>query len=368
MNNVVLIFTMCVSVSCLALSWKSIPKDIRQECFGCHTSERMQNLGKYANGFGQWTDLQCFGCHIEINEIATRINRGKKDRRSYSIPISRPRLIELAKHGLPYMSAPEELSWEHYETYRIRLFLARPVTIDGSLGRKAPLMPAFPELHIETSEINKFEPSDTKRGKILFVEKCFSCHHEKAKRTQLALSIFKWEWLRNYSRGVGVQEGRTMPNIELTEQDAKDVHAYLGSYLHEQIRLVDLAVGNLVPSTIDSTPLPDQTIVYIWQGFFRDGDCVHCHGIEGRARNRFDISEKGFQVWLQENDPWELWRRLEIREIEATFGVGSEVPGMPMSGAPLPKPLRDVISRWIGQGCVDPKGKKWCTRQEKDKK
>ena len=78
---------------------------IVDECNGCHGPTRAQPKARFKNGLGQWSDLQCHGCHAELNDVARRHAERERDPRYWAVPVSETRLTRMAREPLSYTSA-----------------------------------------------------------------------------------------------------------------------------------------------------------------------------------------------------------------------------------------------------------------------
>jgi mono/diheme cytochrome c family protein len=324
--------------------------EMPEVCIGCHSEARSQPSGRFPTGFGRWTDAQCFGCHQEFNEIGELFAQGVKDKRYYSLPIRDERLKALARNPLPYGHAPLQIAWDKYDPERLLRFLRRPT---GYPSR----MPAFPDIRSEDFAFLRTTPvpsGDAQRGEAIFQRTCVSCHAKRnpvSGHSTLQLSVYSSAWIYQYASGRAQTKERSMPVLNVSEAEAADIFAYLGQLRKKTEEQLDQAVARIQAPAAKGGAVPRAVAGYIENRFFRDGGCVHCHGIEGRALARFDTSAAGIRSWLKVNDPLELWRRLEIRGLEEEAGLGAEKPGMPMTGPALPKPMRDLLLTWIQGGC-----------------
>ncbi len=333
------------------------------ECTGCHSVQRSQPKGgKLANGFGQWSDLQCYGCHAEITDVARNWAAGKTDDRFYALPVSDASLKRISTHGMAYLTTPENWHLHRYDHMRLQLFLAQPVRINPLQESRFPLMVANGEFLKSDTLLPKINKAKAQAGGAIFAAKCMSCHGDitpVSGRSRLSLFAFDEKWLYRYANKMDAgfhasQKPRVMPLVSLTHAEANSVYEYLGdSYIHQKEEL-RAAVDRIVAPSAPSKSISAAQVDYIWTSFFRDAACVHCHAIEGRAKMKFDLSNNmTLGVWLSTNDPYKLWRRLEIRELENRYGIGFSEPGMPMTGAPLPESFRKLIYHWISSGCLD---------------
>lgn len=328
----------------------AIAAGMPEVCVGCHSEARSQPPGRFPTGFGRWTDAQCFGCHQEFNEIGELFARGIKDKRYYSLPIRDERLQALARDPLPYGHAPLQIAWDKYDPDRLLRFLQRPT---GHPSR----MPAFPEMRPEDLAFLKRSPvsaGDARRGETIFQTTCISCHAAQnpiSGHSALQLSVYSSAWIHQYASGKVQTKERKMPALNLTADEAADIFSYLGQLRQKTEEQLDQAVAGIRMPPAHGRTVPRTVSAYVENRFFRDGGCVHCHGIEGRAQAKFDTSAAGIRSWLQANDPMDLWRRLEIRALEEAAGLGAQEPGMPMTGPALPKPMRDMLLTWIQGGC-----------------
>ena len=334
----------------------------RRECTGCHTEEREIPAGtQHANGFQGWKDHQCWGCHNEISSIAISFVSGKKDKRYYGLPVADSVLERIGKNPMIYLDAPKQLHFEKYDPARLKDFLSHPYAITG-IGRQRNIkMPAYPQYG--SGDHQKFlGKGNSIEGKKIVEAKCISCHTEENSpvgRNLLGLALFSPKYLYNYANKTSTltSPNRKMPKISVSRSEANDIFSFLGSTVLNKRKRLAAELKSIKPEVLqnsqDSSLKPLQ-LEFIWNSFFRVGGCVHCHGIEGRARSHFDVSDEGtLKSWLGKNNPMEIWKRLEIRSHELKVGIGAKTPGMPMTGPALPKPIRNLVFRWIEEGCLD---------------
>lgn len=342
-----------------------------QECSGCHFPSRTYVEKKFPTGFGHWENAQCFGCHNELTEVAMIHAQGKKDERFSSLPISDDRINRMEREPLPYLKAAIDPIGKDGELrtteQNLENFLRRPhghCSTDGICS--APLMMAYPSLK-KTRVFNINNPEDKKNSAIgshLFNSKCSSCHASSdiSGYNITAMSLFSADWIYRYANNQSIKKrNRRMPILAITQDDSKNLYAYFQSVRAEKEAAVDaLAKQYIAKFQNKNTTLPISEINYMWQKFWRDGSCVHCHSIGGRATEKFDTSIQGIVSWLKNNNPNILVDRLIIRHAEQQIGIGAETPGMPMTGKPLSFTAITLLATWINMGCPDQDFKKFC--------
>ncbi|WP_140372853.1 cytochrome c [Pseudoalteromonas ulvae] len=368
----------------LSLSYESQAEvdTLISECQGCHTDNRIVVEERFSNGFGKWTDAQCFGCHQEITQIAVKFNSGEKDKRYFSLPVSDTKLKLIGHHALSYLNAPlnpvrHSAKRERFDRVSLEGFLKRPFgKCDQSGSCQAPTMMAYPKLSKQSldhfaqwlapstkSSSNNVTPSDdataTLVGETVFERKCAACHRDSVVSgyNTVGLSLFSERWLFKYANKLSTTDTpeRNMPTVAITKAEATQLAAFFNIERANQERQLDNSLRD-IPTIFkqdESSPLSKGERFYLWKRLWRDNSCVHCHGIEGRANRAFDTSEAGITRWVTNNDPLDLYARLVIRKKESQFGIGAKLPGMPMTKAPVPKQVSSLISRWIKNGCVD---------------
>lgn len=341
-----------------------------QECSACHFSSRTHVAQKFPTGFGRWENAQCFGCHNELTEVATTHLQGKHDERFSSLPISDDRINRMERDPLPYLKAdfdPIETAG-HTRTSEQNLinFLRRPHGhCSSSGGCSAPLMMAYPSLK-KANAFNSDNPDNRKhsaQGASLFQSKCSGCHasSDLSRYNPTAMSFFSADWIYQYANQKINKKDRQMPKVEISKEESKYLHAYFQTVRIEKEAEVDaLAKKYIANFQNKNTTLPKAEINYMWQKFWRDGSCVHCHSIGGRATEKFDTSTQGIVTWLKHNDPQQLVDRLITRHAEQQVGIGAEKPGMPMTGKPLSFTAITLMATWINMGCPDQDLKKFC--------
>lgn len=337
------------------------------ECQGCHGPQRQVAASRFANGFGHWRDSQCFGCHAEITDVARNIRQGKQDRRYVALPVEEARLADLAQHGMPYLHAPAQpIRPGRFDASALLQFLQRPHGRCHGAGCQAPAMMAYPaltaaDLKSWQQNVSKSSPAgQARRGGILFSQQCAKCHDGRQAPYDVSeLSLFSASWLQNYWHKPAATAGF---RAELSMQDSADLLAFFRGARQQRQQQLDQQMTAVDSSwrQLTATPVSEANIRYLWQHFWRDANCVHCHGIEGRARQRFDVSDAGLRTYLQQGHAKQLFYRLKIRQLEQQYGIGAAVPGMPMSGAALPDPVIHLLGRWMKQGCPDPQHQQQC--------
>lgn len=342
-----------------------------EECSACHFPSRTHVEKKFPTGFGRWENAQCFGCHNELTEVANIHAQGKSDERFSSLPISDSRINRMERDPLPYLNAmlePVGRDGQLRTTEQNLInFLRRPhgqCSADGVCS--APLMMAYPGLKksyaYDTS--NSGDKNNNEPGKHIFNSKCISCHASSdiSHYNIAAMSLFSADWIYQYANNQGIKkENRRMPAITITKDESKKLFSYFQSVRLEKENAVDALAKHYIANFQNkNTTLPLPQINYMWDRFWRDGTCVHCHSIGGRATEKFDTSTEGIVAWLKKNNPKMLVNRLLTRHAEQQVGMGAESPGMPMTGKPLSFTAITVLATWIDMGCPDQDLKKFC--------
>jgi predicted CXXCH cytochrome family protein len=393
--NLALIFSMLLVVS-TALTGPNVAAHaatpepgvnvVAAECSGCHTPARNEPASRFANGLGRWTDAQCYGCHAELNDVATMRARGVRDARYFAVPVSEQKLAALVERPLAYMNAPESVephagSVPRISITRLSAFLRRPASLSAHGGSRAPRMMAYP--HLGTEDVREVArllgvattpaaaegsnaPEMQQRIEKLWSHTCAECHEgprPASGRSAVALGLYAPEWIFAYANGkaAGVRGERNMPIVELSRDDAQGLYRFLGAARAEAERALDARVKELdLPRAGATEDVPDAFVGYLWGGFFRDATCVHCHATSPRAAGAFRADPEGLKAYLRRKSGGEFWRRLEIRALEAEHGLVAAVPGMPMAGVELPAEVRNLVARWVRGGCRAPDGQRFC--------
>ncbi|MCX4026858.1 hypothetical protein H0A36_12315 [Endozoicomonas sp. SM1973] len=360
-----------------------------EECYGCHTPARVKPIdGLFPNGFGHWRDSQCYGCHREINDVAINVHKGLFDKRRFALPVSKSRLSQLSHSPLSYMNAPQQLIFSVNDIPRFSPkaffdFLRQPVSLNKF---KVPYttMLAYPKLTKQQfnnviNELNNNQvfpdsafttvTADTKQALKVWNQQCKSCHESTiAPYDKQGLSLFSADWIYHFTNGLleKPDSKRTMPIIKVNKATAKGLQQLFTQSYQKAKQRINQRIKTIVNKPLkNSTKLNDKAISYIWDRFFRDGMCVHCHGIEGRAKQYFDATNQTtISQWLGKNSPWKIWRRLEIRTLEVETEIQALSPGMPMAAPALPKPMRQLFVNWIGENCPDLSGKNHCNENK----
>ncbi len=385
--STVLLSTLLFSATASALPNNANAPLLLQECLGCHQQERHQPVARFPNGFGKWQDSQCYGCHQEITAVAANLAAGKKDDRYLSLPVSDERLKVLANHPMPYLKAPRDmLLTGRTDLSSLLQFLQRPhgrcdqsatlagrgnaaspaqaqsATPSGGVKKTdttlctAPAMMAYPTLTAaDLSHFSSFigvesTEGNSNNGQQLFAANCAGCHQHSNNSgyNSEALSLFARDWIAQYQHKAG-------NSYQMSPLESADLVAFFNNERNSKQQKLDQAVANLGLSwqQLKARQLAEPEIAYLWQHFWRDANCVHCHGIEGRAKDKFDTSEAGIKRYFKAGKGAQLYYRLKIRQLEQQHGMGASVPGMPMTGAALPDPFINLVGGWLKAGCPD---------------
>ncbi|MBZ4397172.1 MULTISPECIES: hypothetical protein [unclassified Myxococcus] len=362
---------------------------VAQECTGCHTSQRTEPQTRFANGLGRWTDSQCYGCHAEINDVARKRQKREPDPRYFAVPVREEKLAHLATTPLSYMNAPELLEEPGHAVPRISArglaaFLRRPSTLSQKEGSRAPRMMAYPALRpgdvqdiaallavrlpAKEAPLARLTPHERPAADALWKARCAACHtgpRPLSGRDGVSLGLYTPEWTYEYCREPSphARQGRQMPEVPLTLDEAKLLHRLFDEQRREKERELDARVTGLaVKQAAAPGPVPPTMLAYLWGPFFRDATCVHCHATSPRAASAFTADAQGLKTYLKKKSGEEFWRRLETRALEAEHGLVAASPGMPMAGVELPPELRALVARWVVDGCKDTEGRSWCRR------
>lgn len=358
---------------------------LTQECTGCHTDARGQPTARFANGLGRWRDDQCYGCHAEINEVATAVAGGVEDARYFALPVSKAKLNRFAQRPLAYMNAPQHIAAPGVA--RISLaglgeFLRRPARLSESAGTRAPRMLAYPSLQAQELEqiaqlmgVDSHESlpaewnadaDERRRIAELWTRQCAPCHMDDkpvSGRSAAGLSLYTPDWIFAYANGhaPNVHERRAMPTIPLTREDATGLYYQLRELRKRAEASLDARTEGLsMDLAAADAKVSDAFVSYLWGDFFRDATCVHCHATSPRASEAFRADAHGLAEYLKRKSGTDFWRRLEIRALEAEYGLVAHTPGMPMAGVELPEPLRRQIGTWVRTGCRGVDGREHC--------
>lgn len=387
---------------------------IYQECIGCHTPHRsIPGRGYTERKIGKWNDSQCMGCHKEFNELGQLFISNPKHEKFVMFPLPDEKLAHIAANPLGYTHAPENPGvWvdgiERITVEDLLVYLKHPMRMNagyfnhqiaqGNNNVSEPIsMPAYPTLNgeqLETILISLYPEQKNsylhkrQENKVTvqsipkvnapeaWTKHCQACHVENAFSaapvSAMNLSLYSTDWIYAYARGEVNHHRlatRTMPVFSISRNDAKAIKNYLLGMRQNTLVEVDSRIAAIqfsVPVVAEQkkNPMSKMLAHYIWNNFFLDAGCVHCHAAEGRAKQALDLSSnQAFRLWLHNNDPYELWRRLETRQHEQDLGIGASVPGMPMATSALPKEARNVIGLWVESGCIDAEGVKYCAPQ-----
>ncbi|MDO6705303.1 c-type cytochrome [Photobacterium sp. 1_MG-2023] len=367
-------------LSAVELDQRVYHNAIAQECHGCHFENRMKPVGTLANGASQWTDQKCVACHTEIDEVASHYRQGIDDFRYVALPVKDERLKSMADYPLAYLDAPV---WPVFQSKSARVnrttlvnFLNAPHGTCHEGTCIAPGMMAYTGISesdvLAISEHFSAIPAETqreqqgsiRRGKMLFDQKCATCHDssQPSGYNATAMSLFSAHWIEQYANGP-VVAGRSMPRMTVSRRDAHDLYAYFQDVRARSQTKLAQAVSQIELNfeRLPQKHLSAKALTYIWHGFWRDTGCVHCHGIEGRAKDAFSMaSRREIEHWLKTKDARALYQRLAIREKEEAFGLGAAQAGMPATGRPLPSQLIQLLGIWIKSGCPNETHQQLC--------
>lgn len=344
------------------------------ECTGCHFEVRSQPSSRLSNGFGRWKDAHCYGCHQEIDEISRHHQYGIHDPRYFTLPVTDQRLKMMDKYPLPYLNAPLNLSAPEVKRFSklgLMQYLKRP------LGRckqgedcLASTMMAYPTVTL--SDINKLgftfgtsvkdgQAGTHAQGKIRYQAMCASCHEQsnKSKYSPAYLAMFSIERIASYKHE---EQAINQTVTRLSQIELEQLAAYFQFTRLQKEQALDSEIAEIAKAykQLPQKPLKEKERQYLWTSFWRDGGCVHCHGIEGRAKQRFDTSKTGVEKYLSSNRGYSIYLRLNLKALEQKHGIGAPIPGMPMTGNALPPAIIQLIGRWLKSGCENQQGIKLC--------
>jgi hypothetical protein len=387
----VLASTLAATVMSPSASGVHDPADsaIAAECIGCHTAQRQEPINHFPNGLGRWTDGQCYGCHAELNDVAAARARGVRDARYFAVPVTEQKLASMVTHPLAYMNAPEHVepptsSIPRLSVMRLAAFLRRPANLSPMEGSRAPRMMAYPALRSQdlqqvgalmgintwasVPEEGKDDPQEAQRIEQLWTLRCASCHggdRPVSGRSGVALGLYTPEWIYAYANGkeASGRQDRRMPVLALSREDALRLYRFLGAMRTEAEQALDTRVARLELPGSKAEDVPDAFVTYLWDRFFRDATCVHCHATSPRAASAFRADAQGLKEYLRRKSGQDFWRRLEIRQLEAEHGLVASTPGMPMAGVELPAEVRKLVGQWVRAGCRAPDGQRYCPEQ-----
>lgn len=349
--------------------------DAVQECIGCHTEQRHEPIARFSNGFGQWSDLQCVGCHTEIDEVSQTFTSGVHDSRYLSLPVTDKRLKSMKKYPLPYLKAPLNISKEPQRLNQIGLirFLRRPPGYCKTPNSCAPpMMMVYPDISLSDLAPLKLNLSkepisskliDIKAGEALFTQRCSTCHsNDKAPYDDVALSLFSHKNIASFHVKKPQEVNEKVLDLTLSSLEATQLQAYFMRQRDQREQQLERAIPLIQKDwqAIAKKTVSYRERIYLWNDFWRDGGCVHCHGIEGRAKNKFDVSHAGLTKYLSQYKGQQIYTRLKIKHLETKFGVSAGTPGMPMTGSPMPTPLIQLIGSWLKSGCQNIQGTQLC--------
>lgn len=348
--------------------------NIVQECLGCHTEHRENAPSYFTNGFGRWKDNQCFGCHKQIHEVSENYRHGINDSRYVSLPVTDKRLLQMEQYPLPYLNAPQQLSAKKVQRFSrqgLIRFLRRP---DGKCDAqnicKAPTMMVYPTINEQDLESMGITTSDEtistsedviKLGESLYMSNCQVCHRNggQSKYDSVGLSLFSQSRLGLYQHKEGAINA-LLHGIDYEQRAALQAYFISTRTTRESIIDNQMKQVTLGFDAIEARKLSLKERNYIWGSLWRDGGCVHCHGIEGRAQEKFDTSTSGLTKYLKAGHGRNIYYRLRIKELEHKYGMSAGLPGMPMTGMPLPPAVINLVGRWIKAGCQSQQGKNVC--------
>lgn len=360
-------------------------EDTLRECEGCHFEERSKPQQHFKNGLGQWTDRQCVGCHQETNEIGRNIAEGKSDPRYYGLPLRREKLIKLNEHPLSYTQAPKNPFWIQDGVMRmdqpgVLSYVTNPVRSPYFNGPEQGMM-AFPSVDAKALhevlksknagiETDRVSSSDTAAGQKIWESHCRSCHAPNGLKNApsgLYLSHLSPSWVWRYANGLvkNPYTARTMPSFAVKEAEAVSLIQYLRQEKNRTVEKLDQDVQALALSSKNpqkKMELKPVAITWLLDKMPRAASCVHCHDGEQRAATRFRATREGIIGYVQKNGSDELLTRLKTRDLEIKAGVTASRPGMPMTLAPIPDQLIQLMETWMSQSCPLEDGRKVCVR------
>jgi Cytochrome C oxidase, cbb3-type, subunit III len=339
------------------------------ECAGCHDEARNTPPARFSFGVGKWSENQCYGCHAEMADIGSALLKNGSDNRAFGLPYRFDAMKRFSQGHGPFLRAPEAPAWkvkgiERIDVARLTRFLAHPpVRSDGSS------MIPFPQSPPSPADVP--DPKKIGAGKGLFESRCASCHATAeglAQKGPLHLALFTAPWLSAYAEG-RVADGaqRRMPEVSLSEHEARDVLAFLEQERRERVQQVDLEFSRekakaLVRVELVPSAGTEAQASFSPEDFLREGKCVHCHDGQHRAARAFHASPAGLRCYIETKGADSFVARLANRKAEVRLGVVGSSPGMPASVAPLSdSTLRNLVT-WIQTACRQAGGKTTCSK------
>jgi hypothetical protein len=156
-----------------------------------------------------------------------------------------------------------------------------------------------------------------------------------------------------------------MPSFAVKEAEAESLVQYLRQEKNRTVEKLDQEVQALALSSKNpqkKMELKPIAITWLLDKMPRAASCVHCHDGDQRPATRFRATREGIIDYLQKNGSDELLTRLKTRDLEMKAGVTASKPGMPMTQAPLPDQLIQLMETWMSQSCPLEDGRKVCVR------
>jgi mono/diheme cytochrome c family protein/cytochrome c553 len=363
-----------------------------QECAGCHFESRTVSQGVIEFGLQKWTDSNCYGCHLEIDDIAKHVQKNKHHESNIGLPISNERLRNMKTHPLPYLNTP--LDPFHADgIVRINQmtalrFLKQPTGQCSVDGCQAPKMMAYGDLDLKgwltiqqalklslPPESDEEHRGHVQQGERIFQKHCRACHQNSTVSgyDAVGLSLFASDWLYQYATGkTEYRQPRAMPTLPITKSDSIDLYAYFQQQRNLR-KYSQQSSGFEEKTKVSFHQVKDESLNnqrlnhYFTHKFWLDAGCVHCHAAKGRAKTQFNM-ENDVSILTYLKSPkhqFELYKRLKIRHLEAEYGLGYSKSGMPMTGSPLPDKLIFKLTQWMKSGCMDHQSQVQCPQQNK---
>lgn len=316
---------------------------MQSRCLNCHRDvEHLPSAQNLAEGEYLFEQLGCGGCHL-VQGYGEMPRVGPSLRKSFA-KVSPQWMVDWIKN--PYDFRPQTkmpyFYFDEEESTAVAAYIWSSSIEDGS---------SWLDSHPDPGGINAKNVSQVERGKKLFDQTgCRACHAVEADERATPVGTdkdygpnlrrvgekttprFIYWWIKDPR---GYNEETRMPSLRLTDEEARDITAYL----------VSLSAGAEIPEpTITQATLEDPELVAKGEKLVRKYGCFGCHainGMDGESRIGVELStfankpleELYFGINPEIPRTWDAWTYNKIKEprIYATEHVEQLMPNFELS-------------------------------------
>lgn len=286
-------------------------EQMQSRCLNCHRDvERLAGAGNLAEGEYLFEQLGCHGCHL-VQGYGDMARVGPSLRRT-SAKVGPQWMVDWIKDPYDYRPRTKmpHFEFDEEESKAAAAYIWSSSLKDGN---------AWLETHPDPGGIDPTNGTQVEKGKQLFDEVgCRACHAMAADEVATPVGTdkdyapnlsnvgekttarFIYWWIKD-PRGYNPES--RMPNLRLTDEEARDITAYLVSLSSD---------GDAAPATVTAETLEDPALVEKGEVLVRQYGCYGCHAINGMDKeSRVGVELSTFAV-----------KPLE----ELFFGINPEIP------------------------------------------